>query len=93
MRKLIRNQITKLFLTSEGGWTNDPLKAWEMEGILDALETAKRLKLTDVELSYAYEERSGGQSIFFTISDFPVSLTLAGVRPFEATSTYPLLCA
>ncbi len=66
MRKLIRNQTTKLFLTAEGGWTNDPLKACKIEEILDAVKIAKQLKLTGVELFYAFEEGSGGQWDFST---------------------------
>ncbi len=66
MRKLIRNQTTKLFLTLEGGWTNDPVKAWNIEQILDALNIANQLKLTDVELFYAFEERFGGRWDFST---------------------------
>ncbi len=48
--KLIRNSTTGKFLTPDGRWTDDPLKARTIQSVREALALIEQLMLRDVEL-------------------------------------------
>ncbi len=62
MKKLIRSQITKAFLTKEEQWTTDPHEAWTFETDEEALAVAQRLQLQNFELWYSFNDRQRSHS-------------------------------
>ncbi len=56
MKKLIRSQITKQFLTNDEEWTADPQKAWRFETDEEAIAIVNKLQLQNVELWYCFDD-------------------------------------
>ncbi len=56
MSKLVRSLVTGMFLMSDGGWTTDPSRAWDMKSVLDAQKALRQFKLQDVELYFSFGE-------------------------------------
>ncbi len=50
MRQLIRNSATGKFLTRDGEWTDDPLKARAIHSVTEAMALIEEFKLQNAEL-------------------------------------------
>ncbi len=66
MSKLVRSLVTGLFLTSDGGWTDDPAKAWRMQSVIDAKRAVDELKLEKVELYFSFFEDYSSNAFNFS---------------------------
>ncbi len=66
MRKLIRNQGTGLFFTTDGGWTKDRSKAWVMESVVEACKVLQEFKLQDVELYFSFFDEYSSNNFDFS---------------------------
>jgi hypothetical protein len=62
VRKLLRSKTTQTFLTSDGGWTHDPLEALDIGEMPNPRGLVKALKLEDVELYYCFADDSHAHS-------------------------------
>ncbi len=67
MIKLVRSLITGMFLTSDGGWTTDPAKAWEMQSAIEAQKALRQFNLEDVELYFSFGEDAVSKSFNFSM--------------------------
>ena len=54
MRKLIRSKKKRAFLTREGSWTRDPLRAREVD-VTEAVRMKEQFGLQDVEIYYHFD--------------------------------------
>ncbi len=52
MCKLLRNSATGKFLTPDGEWTEDPLKARAIRSVTEALALIEEFRLEDAELYF-----------------------------------------
>jgi hypothetical protein len=57
MKLLIRKAKEKLYLTSDGNWTNERAQGREFENVIEAVNHASQMNLPDLELYYAFANR------------------------------------
>ena len=57
MKLLIRMAKEKLYLKSDGNWTNERAQGREFESVIEAVDHASRMNLPDLELYYAFADR------------------------------------
>jgi hypothetical protein len=60
MRKLIRSQATKAYITKHGTWTKKMQEAAEFHDVAEAIAAKTKFSLKDVELYFAFHAK--GQS-------------------------------
>lgn len=56
MTKLIRKRATRAFLTNEGRWSLDPVRARRISDPSEATAVMHQLKLEGVELYYSFDD-------------------------------------
>jgi hypothetical protein len=63
LKRLIRDKLTKKFLTKDGSWTTDVLAAEDFGNIELVIKAEQRHNLTGVELLMVMEDKPDGYDI------------------------------